>query len=145
MVLFLKNNTKAETWGFFSKNSNSANESLKIKVANRPNPFLLYRSSRILFNTSGHMMGLLLGQRLEVSRPHHPNHRETHMLLHILMLRTFSNIYIFAAALCLVSQLCRTLCNPMYYSPPGSSVHGDSPGRNTGVGCCAVLQGIFPT
>ena len=30
-------------------------------------------------------------------------------------------------------------------SPPGSSVHGDSPGKNTGVGCHAVLQGIFPT
>ena len=30
-------------------------------------------------------------------------------------------------------------------SPPGSSVHGDSPGKNTGVGCCALLQGIFPT
>ena len=25
----------------------------------------------------------------------------------------------------------------------GSSVHGDSPGRNTGVGCHALLQGIF--
>ena len=30
-------------------------------------------------------------------------------------------------------------------SPPGSSVHGDSPGKNTGVGCHAFLQGIFPT
>ena len=30
-------------------------------------------------------------------------------------------------------------------SPPGSSVHGDSPGRNIGVGCDVVLQGIFPT
>ena len=30
------------------------------------------------------------------------------------------------------------------YSPPDSSVHGDSPGKNTEVGCC-VLQGIFPT
>ena len=30
-------------------------------------------------------------------------------------------------------------------SPPGSSVHGDSLGKNTGVGCCALLQGIFPT
>ena len=30
-------------------------------------------------------------------------------------------------------------------SPPGSSVHGDSPGRNAGVGCHALLQGIFPT
>ena len=29
-------------------------------------------------------------------------------------------------------------------SPPGSSVPGDSPGKNTGVGCHAVLQGIFP-
>ena len=30
-------------------------------------------------------------------------------------------------------------------SPPGSSVHGESPGKNTGVGCHALLQGIFPT
>ena len=30
-------------------------------------------------------------------------------------------------------------------SPPGSSVHGDSPGKNTGAGCHALLQGIFPT
>ena len=30
-------------------------------------------------------------------------------------------------------------------SPPGSSVHGDSPGKNTGLGCHALLQGIFST
>ena len=30
-------------------------------------------------------------------------------------------------------------------SSPGSSVHRDSPGKNTGVGCHALLQGIFPT
>ena len=30
-------------------------------------------------------------------------------------------------------------------SLPGSSVHGDSPGKNTGVGCHSLLQGIFPT
>ena len=30
-------------------------------------------------------------------------------------------------------------------SPPGSSVHVDSPGKNTGVGCHALLPGIFPT
>ena len=40
---------------------------------------------------------------------------------------------------------CPTLCDPMDCSPPGSSVHGDSPGKNTGVGCHALLQGIFPT
>ena len=45
----------------------------------------------------------------------------------------------------LVAQLCPTLCNPMDCSPPGSSVPGDSPGKNTGVGCHALLQGIFPT
>ena len=29
-------------------------------------------------------------------------------------------------------------------SPPCSSVHGNSPDKNTRVGCCALLQGIFP-
>ena len=47
--------------------------------------------------------------------------------------------------LCLVAQLCPTLCDPMDCSPPGSSVHGNSPGKNTGVGCLALLQEIFPT
>jgi len=30
-------------------------------------------------------------------------------------------------------------------SPSGSSVHGGSPGKNTGVGCHTLLQWIFPT
>jgi len=30
-------------------------------------------------------------------------------------------------------------------SLPGSSVHGDSPGKNIGMGCHALLQGIFHT
>ena len=42
-------------------------------------------------------------------------------------------------------QLCPTLCDPMDGSPPGSSVHGNSPGKNTGLGCHALLQGISPT
>ena len=46
---------------------------------------------------------------------------------------------------CIVAQLCPTLCSPMNCILPGSSVHGDSPGKNTGVGCLALLQGIFPT
>ena len=36
-------------------------------------------------------------------------------------------------------------CDPMDCSLPGSSVHEDSPGKNTGVGCHFLLQGIFPT
>ena len=47
--------------------------------------------------------------------------------------------------LCILAQSCPTLCNPVNNSPPVSSVHGDSPGKNTGVGCHALLQGIFPT
>ena len=48
------------------------------------------------------------------------------------------------AVLCLVTQSCLTLCDPMDCSPPGSSLHGDSPGNNTEVGCHALLQGILP-
>ena len=47
--------------------------------------------------------------------------------------------------LCLVTRLGPTLCHPMDCSLLGSSVHGDSPDKNTGVGCHAFLQGIFPT
>ena len=47
--------------------------------------------------------------------------------------------------MCLVAQFCLTLCNPMECNLPGSSVHGVSPGQNTGVGCHALLQGIFLT
>ena len=45
--------------------------------------------------------------------------------------------------LCLVTQSCVIFCDPVDCSPPGSSVHGDSPGKNTGVGCHAFLQEIF--
>ena len=45
----------------------------------------------------------------------------------------------------LVTQSCPTLWDPMDCSQPGSSVHGDSPGRNTQVGCHTLLQGVFPT
>ena len=38
-------------------------------------------------------------------------------------------------AMCLVAQLCLTFCDPVDCNRPGSSVHGDSPGKNTGVGC----------
>ena len=39
----------------------------------------------------------------------------------------------------------RLFATPMDCSPPGSSVHGDSPGKKSGVGCHALLQGIFLT
>ena len=43
------------------------------------------------------------------------------------------------------AHLCLSLCNCMDCSPTGSFVHGDFPDKNTGVGCRALLQGIFPT
>ena len=42
-------------------------------------------------------------------------------------------------------QLCPSLCDPMDCSPLGSSVHGDSPGKNIAVGFHVLLQGIFLT
>ena len=57
--------------------------------------------------------------------------------------------YNYVMYVCLVSdlpvQLCLTLCDPMEYSLLDSLVHGNFPGRNTGVGCHALLQGIFLT
>ena len=45
--------------------------------------------------------------------------------------------------LCSAAKSCLTLCNPMDYSLPGSFVCGDSPGKNTGVGCHVLLQVQF--
>ena len=51
-----------------------------------------------------------------------------------------------SACMCAESlQLCPTPCNPIDCGLPVSSVHGDSPGKNTGVGCHALFQGIFLT
>ena len=44
--------------------------------------------------------------------------------------------------MCLVIQSCPT---PWTVALQGSSVHDDSPGKNTRVGCHALLQEIFPT
>ena len=41
-------------------------------------------------------------------------------------------------------QSCPTFCNPIDCSPPGSSVHEISPGKNIGVGCHFLLQGNLP-
>ena len=42
-------------------------------------------------------------------------------------------IYPMCAVLC-VAQSCPTLCDPKDWSLPDSHVHGDSPGKNPGVG-----------
>ena len=42
-------------------------------------------------------------------------------------------------------QSCLILYDPMDCSPSVSYVNGIFPGKNTGVDCYALLQGIFPT
>ena len=45
----------------------------------------------------------------------------------------------------LVAHLCPALCNPMDCKPTRLLRPGDFPGKNTGVGCHFLLQGILPT
>ena len=58
---------------------------------------------------------------------------------------TQAGIWLGVCVCVLVTQSCLTLCNSMDCSPPGYSVHGDSPSKNTGVDCHSLIQGIFPT
>ena len=43
-----------------------------------------------------------------------------------------------------VAQSCPILCDSIDCSLPGSSVYGDSPGKNTGMGRHSLFQGIIP-
>ena len=56
-----------------------------------------------------------------------------------------ASLPIFNSACCsLLTKPCCKNCNPMAYSPSGSAVHG-FPGKDTGVGCHCLYQGIFLT
>ena len=53
-------------------------------------------------------------------------------------------IFIYMCCACLlVSQSCPTLCDPMDWSLPGSSVRGDCPGKNTEVDAMLSSRGSF--
>ena len=60
---------------------------------------------------------------------------------HHLSVSIFNNELLLSTHGCLGPQLCLTLGDPVDCSPPGSSVHRDSPGKNTGVGCYASSRG----
>ena len=62
------------------------------------------------------------------------------ILLYLRVLMICQVLFQALYVLYLVTQSCLTLCDPVHYSPPGSSVHGDSPGKNIGVGCHALLH-----
>ena len=74
---------------------------------------------------------------------------DTSFVLHLyslhqsLKISLSSSFFAYNHLVCVLAKLfqsCPTLCDPMDCSPPSSSVHG-----NPGVGCHALLQGIFPT
>ena len=46
---------------------------------------------------------------------------------------------------CSVTSVVSNSVTPWTCIPPASSVHGDSAGKNLGVGCHGLLQDIFPT
>ena len=46
---------------------------------------------------------------------------------------------------CMHAQARLTLCYPTDCSPPGPAVYGSFPGKNTGVDCYLLFQGIFLT
>ena len=46
---------------------------------------------------------------------------------------------------CLATKSCLSFFDPTDYSLPGSFCPWGFPGKNTGVGCHFLLQGIFPT
>ena len=71
-----------------------------------------------------------------------PNSLWPFLILYICNLLLF---FLIKVSMCLS---CSVMPNSLQFQrlkPPGSSVHGDSPGKNTGVGCHALLQGIFLT
>ena len=70
----------------------------------------------------------------------HPNALHMPLITRILPLSRDSPLCV-----SLVIQSCLTLCDCVDCTPPDCSVHRDSPGKNTGVDCHALLQGIFPT
>ena len=55
------------------------------------------------------------------------------------------HVCLHSVIVCVCAQSCQTLCDPTDCSPPDSSVHGILLGKNIGVGCHFLLQGIFST
>ena len=56
-----------------------------------------------------------------------------------------SQVFCGILQMCLVAKSCPTLCNPMVYSPPGSSVHGISQARILEWVAISFFREIFST
>ena len=66
-------------------------------------------------------------------------------VLNWILEKWFISFYVHACSVSSVISDSFWLCDAMDCSPPGFSARGDSLGKNTGVGCQALLQEIFLT
>ena len=67
-----------------------------------------------------------------------------HPQTHGYLIHPKSEMQLYSTFWCVCAQSCPTLCEPMDCSPSGSFVHGLQ-GKNTGVCCHFLFQGIFST
>ena len=78
----------------------------------------------------------------------HMKHVDEYLVCMLLLLVLTSLLFVtypLSIHVCLPLNHVPILCDPMDYSLPGSAVHEIFPGKNTGVGCHFLLQGIFLT
>ena len=70
---------------------------------------------------------------------------ETHVCIYVISIYLYKyNVFVCIYVVCVVTKLCPILCNPIDCSLPRLLCLWDFPGKNTGVGCHFLLQGIFP-
>ena len=91
------------------------------------------------------MLSFLYGLEVQLSHPYTTTGKTIALTIWTFVSKVTSLLFNVLSVLCLVTQSCPTLYDPRDCSPPGSSFHGDSPGKNTGVDYRALLQGTFPT
>ena len=106
-------------------------------------PFNKY-SGLISFKTD--WFDLLAVQRTVKSFLHYHNLKAS-ILQHSVFMVQLSHPYMTTgkSVKMLVTQSCPTLCDPIDCKPLRLVCLWDSPGKNTGVGCHFLLQGIFPS
>ena len=87
--------------------------------------------------------GILLSLSITITSQEHRQDRYCYS--HSKNEKSFKGVQCLICCVVLSHSVMSDSLKPLDYRPPGSSVHGDAPGKNTGVGCHALLQGIFLT
>ena len=77
------------------------------------------------------MPGHLTGYWNDLSEPSPLSSLTWPSLTFLSSISAFSSHPLWTLCVCFIAQPCPSLCDPSDGSPPGCSVHGDSPGKNT--------------